>query len=355
MLEGNPLVSIVIPMYNASVFITEMIESILSQSYTNWELIIVDDCSIDNSVSIVKAYEEKDDRIRLYIKEIGIAKGAPSSRNIGINKASGKYIIFLDADDYISIYCIEQRVSFMENNPHLDFSVFPVVAFKHKPFDVYLQFFGYGFPKDVLGSFIKRTLPFLVVSNIYKRSSIIDNELFWDIKLKSFQDSDYNMMALTKKLKYCVTNGRPDYFWRVSGNDKSVSKKINTNEHVDSHLYFFSKLVRYFEESNYKDLLILSYMLLIIFVNSKRYDAINELFSNNYFNRYPLFRYKIKRLIEFEFVINSKKPLYYFYLATPVCFLRYKFCYRSWRIWKKKYWKMLVGVDASTDIIKSTK
>ena len=97
------LVSIIMPSYNTERFIRDTIESVLVQSYTNWELIIVDDCSNDNTDAIVRHYLT-DERIR-YIKN-DTNSGAAVSRNRALREAKGKWIAFLDSDDLWS------RISF---------------------------------------------------------------------------------------------------------------------------------------------------------------------------------------------------------------------------------------------------
>jgi len=91
------LVSIVTPAYNAHRFIGECIESVIAQSYQNWELIIIDDGSTDETVDIIQQYVNRDYRIILFSNEINI--GASKSRNIAIKEAKGDYIAFLDSDD----------------------------------------------------------------------------------------------------------------------------------------------------------------------------------------------------------------------------------------------------------------
>lgn len=89
------LVSIVMPSYNASLYIEEAIKSVLKQTYSKWELLIIDDCSSDNTVEIIKKFN--DDRIRLFINEEN--SGAAISRNKGLREARGRWIAFLDSDD----------------------------------------------------------------------------------------------------------------------------------------------------------------------------------------------------------------------------------------------------------------
>ncbi len=108
------MVSVIIPSYNASPFIKEAIQSIQSQTYTNWEMIIVDDVSKDNTRELIKEEIKKDGRIQLIeLQENG---GAAIARNTGINCAKGKYIAFLDSDDLWLPEKLEKQVAFMQNN-----------------------------------------------------------------------------------------------------------------------------------------------------------------------------------------------------------------------------------------------
>jgi glycosyltransferase involved in cell wall biosynthesis len=92
------LVSIVTPCYNSAKYIAQTIESVLAQTYQNWEMIIVDDCSIDNSVQIISIYQKKDPRIKLYKTKV-CSSSPVVPRNMGIEKSAGQYIAFLDSDD----------------------------------------------------------------------------------------------------------------------------------------------------------------------------------------------------------------------------------------------------------------
>lgn len=108
----NKLVSIVMPMHNCERFVGESIESVLAQTYPDWELLIVDDCSKDASVSIVREYMEKDPRVRLFENETN--KGAAESRNYALREAKGKWIAFLDSDDLWYPEKLEKQIRFME-------------------------------------------------------------------------------------------------------------------------------------------------------------------------------------------------------------------------------------------------
>ena len=109
--EFSPLVSIITPLYNASNYISDTISSIQKQSYSNWEHLIVDDCSTDNSVKLVESLASNDTRIKLF--KISKNNGAAFCRNYATNQAKGDYIAFLDSDDLWHSEKLERQISFM--------------------------------------------------------------------------------------------------------------------------------------------------------------------------------------------------------------------------------------------------
>lgn len=114
-----PIVSIITPCYNAESFITLTIESVLAQTYSEWELLIVDDCSTDGSYELIHKYACKDSRLKYF--KTDAPSGSPAlPRNIGIKNAQGKYIAFLDSDDLWLPNKLEEQVTFLEEN-HYDF------------------------------------------------------------------------------------------------------------------------------------------------------------------------------------------------------------------------------------------
>ena len=106
------LVSIIMPAYNCGRFIRESIGSVLAQTYTNWELLIVDDCSTDDTETIVRAF--KDPRMHYMRNEQNM--GAALTRNRALREAKGRYIAFLDADDLWLPEKLEKQTAFMETN-----------------------------------------------------------------------------------------------------------------------------------------------------------------------------------------------------------------------------------------------
>lgn len=108
----NDLISIVVPVYNADKFLKDTISTVQNQTYTNWELILVDDCSTDKSVQLIQKYQKADKRIKLFSNEVN--SHAALTRNKGIDEANGRYIAFLDADDLWEPTKLEKQVAFMQ-------------------------------------------------------------------------------------------------------------------------------------------------------------------------------------------------------------------------------------------------
>ena len=111
----NELVSIIMPSYNTARFIEETVRSVLAQTYENWELIIVDDCSKDNTDEVVAQFLS-DERIK-YIKN-EVNSGAAVSRNRALREATGKWIAFLDSDDLWEPEKLEKQIAFMKENDY---------------------------------------------------------------------------------------------------------------------------------------------------------------------------------------------------------------------------------------------
>ena len=105
----TPFFSIIIPCYNQAHFLSDCLESLQQQSYTNWEAIVVNDGSTDNTNQVANQFVTKDSRIKLFEKDNG---GLSSARNYGLENISGQRIIFLDSDDFLYSKCLKTILDF---------------------------------------------------------------------------------------------------------------------------------------------------------------------------------------------------------------------------------------------------
>ncbi|MBU2900549.1 glycosyltransferase family 2 protein [Maribacter dokdonensis] len=108
----NEKVSIITPVFNAEFFVRKCVESVLMQSYENWEMIFSDDCSTDRSIEIIKEYAKKEPRIKLLLSDTN--RGAGVARNKAIEYASGRYITFLDSDDFWHKDKLKKQLKFLK-------------------------------------------------------------------------------------------------------------------------------------------------------------------------------------------------------------------------------------------------
>lgn len=123
------LLSVIVPVYNTKLFLSECIESILHQDYENIEIIIVDDGSNDGSEVICESYKEKDERIRVIHKR---NNGTGSARNVGTENATGTLITFVDSDDYVRSDTYISNIKYFERNDKIDIVQFPFCRINNK-------------------------------------------------------------------------------------------------------------------------------------------------------------------------------------------------------------------------------
>lgn len=119
--------SIIIPCYNKAAYLAKTLQSVLNQTYPNWECILVDDGSTDDTPAVAKVYCEKDTRFRYFLKK---NEGVSTARNFGIEKAKGDFIIFLDADDILADFSLLKRVEYCNQYPEQDGLVFSTHFFE---------------------------------------------------------------------------------------------------------------------------------------------------------------------------------------------------------------------------------
>src|SRR5258705_4659586 len=110
-------ISVIIPAYNVATTIVQTLESVLSQTSPNWEAIVINDGSVDETAALVSRYSEKDNRIRIFSQS---NRGLSAARNTGIEHANFEWLLFLDADDWISPYYVERTTNLINGNSNLD-------------------------------------------------------------------------------------------------------------------------------------------------------------------------------------------------------------------------------------------
>ncbi|WP_416353467.1 glycosyltransferase family 2 protein [Agrilactobacillus fermenti] len=129
----NPKISVIVIIYNMEAYLKKCVESIICQTYTNLEILLIDDGSNDNSLAIIREYQEKDSRIKVVTKE---NEGRAKTRNLGVATASGEYIAFIDADDYVTVDYVQYLVGLTQNGKY-DIGACPDrIVYKKRTIDV---------------------------------------------------------------------------------------------------------------------------------------------------------------------------------------------------------------------------
>jgi len=134
-MDTDPLISFITPTFNREKLLVQTLESLRAQTDPRWENVVVDDGSSDGTVDLVRSCCRQDPRFRFMVRERA-PKGACTCRNIGVEQARGKYVVFLDSDDLAAPHCAEQRAREMEAHPNLDFGVFQALLFESTPGDL---------------------------------------------------------------------------------------------------------------------------------------------------------------------------------------------------------------------------
>lgn len=234
----TPLISIIIPTYNRADLIGQTLDSVLNQTYINWECIIIDDGSTDDSLVVIQQYIDKDARF-LYLSRPSYKKKGPSScRNFGIEKAIGEFVVFLDSDDLLAKNCLEYRIKFASQNPEYDFWIFKMSAFENINRSV-IFLCGELNVKDENSWSKKRLMegihPFMITGPLWKKEVLFFLTGFNE-ELTLLEDLDLHLRSLKEGFKLKFANQlNSDCFCR-----KDSSRKENYDKYsLKNHLLFF--------------------------------------------------------------------------------------------------------------------
>lgn len=205
------LVSIITPVYNSDKFISETIQSILNQSYTNFELIVIDDYSKDNTVEIVKTFSEKDSRVKLIQLELN--SGAAGARNIGLENSKGRFIAFCDCDDIWFENKLEYQIHFMlEKSIPISFTSYQLINEKGESMNKVIN----AIDKITYLEYLKNTI-------IGMSTSIIDTSLVKEIRFENIRTRQDTMLWITLLKRGYVAYGIKEVLVKYTVRSNSIS------------------------------------------------------------------------------------------------------------------------------------
>lgn len=236
MKSDNRVVSIITPSFNRADIIAETAQSIFRQSYPYWEWVIVDDGSTDVSWEVLQQFAERDRRVKIF-KRDREPKGAAVCRNIAIENSTGDYLIFLDTDDLLAPFCLQQRVEAASKKPECDFIIFPMLMFYKKPDDTRLLW-NIDTGENDLARILRSDPVCQGTGTLWKKQSFVDIGL-WREDLKIWQDIELHIRAIVNGAKFEKRlDLPPDVFLRVS--DVSLSRTgFHSVEKVQSRISVF--------------------------------------------------------------------------------------------------------------------
>ncbi|PQJ73321.1 glycosyltransferase family 2 protein, partial [Polaribacter butkevichii] len=229
---NNPLVSIIIPTYNRAHLITETLDSIVAQTYTNWECIVVDDGSTDNTLAVLDEYLQKDNRFQYYKRPNDSIKGANACRNYGFKVSKGEYINWFDSDDLMHREHLEKKVTCFIKNKKNDF-----VICKSQNFDDKIDEKGWKsnmlMTGDLFENYISGKTTILMVSPMWRKSLLLKYNLF-DETIKQNQDLELYSRIIDKEQSIDFIDEVLIY---VRENNESITVKNNKRQyHIASFL-----------------------------------------------------------------------------------------------------------------------
>lgn len=239
---NQELITVIVPIYNVEKYLSECINSIIKQTYTNIEIILVNDGSTDNSPNICIQFKEKDNRIRLINKENG---GLSSARNAGIDIAKGKYLVFIDSDDYVDKKYIERLYNsvIINKTKVAQCGIWKVNDEKEKIGKI-------GYSRNVIKNgkeMIKDIYANHWLENIVVWNKIYETSIFKDIRFplgKINEDEFTTYKILYSETKIPIINDDL-YFYRQSNNSlmrkKFNIKRLDLLEGLEERIEFFSK------------------------------------------------------------------------------------------------------------------
>lgn len=235
----NPLISIIIPTFNRAHYICETLKSIIAQTYTNWECIIVDDGSSDDSLLVINSFVEKDVRFRLINRRSDRNKGASTCRNIGIENSKGEFIQFLDSDDLMSENKLEQQIlSIPDFNENIictckwsRFIKIPNDSVNFEALDSYSDF-------DDIPNFLEALATskgYFPIHAYLIKKSIINKTGLWNEYLSINDDSEFliRLFCNTDKI-YFAPNAIAYYRWTGSENISNYNDYHKVNDAINS-------------------------------------------------------------------------------------------------------------------------
>lgn len=261
----SEIVSIIIPVYNCEKYITRCLDSLINQTYSNIEIILVNDGSNDKSEDAIREFAKNDNRIKLYNQ---INQGVSVARNTGLDKAIGKYIMFVDADDYIELDMVDELIKPIQNENTIVFCDNTEIWSKN--IDERKLFSGISsqkITKEIVLEEIASGRAGLVCGKLFERNIITENNIKFDKNVKVCEDQ----LFFLEVVNHC------EHFIHIP---KTLYNYDRRNEN--------SATIKYQENALENQLYVLKNIEQILSKSSLSKENINSILKNRYFNAVQL-------------------------------------------------------------------
>lgn len=232
-----PKISVIVPVYNVEKYLNRCVDSILNQTFEDFELILVDDGSSDNCGNICDEYAQKDNRVKVIHKKNG---GVSSARNAGIDTAQGEYIMFVDSDDWIN----ENMLNDMYNMPDSDMKVSSIRMIGKDNSTEYIIDTKMYTQEDLLIGFFSEAFPIICLCGpwckLYKKDIIFNNAIRFNEYMSLGEDTYFNL----NYIKHCksIYTSEQIYYYYMRENSESLFTKFRLNMYYDVRKVFDLKV-----------------------------------------------------------------------------------------------------------------
>ena len=261
----SEIVSIIIPVYNCEKYITRCLDSLINQTYSNIEIILVNDGSNDKSEDIIKESAKNDNRIKLYSQ---INQGVSVARNTGLDKATGKYIMFVDADDYIELDMVDELIKPIQNEHTIVFCDNTEIWSKNiDERKLFCDISTKELTKEIVLEEIASGRAGLVCGKLFERNIITENNIKFDKNVKVCEDQ----LFFLEVVNHC------EHFIHIP---KALYNYDRRNEN--------SATIKYQENALENQLYVLKNIEQILSKSSLSKENINSILKNRYFNAIQL-------------------------------------------------------------------
>ena len=303
---SKPLVSIIIPTYNRAHLIGETLDSILAQTYSNWECIIIDDGSTDSTAEIIRLFIEKDSRFVFYNRPSQVIKGANSCRNYGFEKSSGDYINWFDSDDLMLPDCIEQRVNTF--TIALDFVI--ASGYYWNPIDNTKSILKLEPTENLFVDFAQWKIKIITNSVLFRKAFLLNKPLF-NPQMKRGQEAEY----FTRLFFECLPNQYEiiphfGFLYRQHDGTKSSRNEDYNKGYKESLLFFLSENFTRSEQiksAEFSDYLYKKMVKLLFSSNLNQHSQVTKAIINDFFPKLKKYNY----LQATELILCSKLMLFF--------------------------------------------